>query len=169
MELLRVFVQPFLRSADEIIPGTHQTMRQIINLFPAVHRGRFHDSRAQIAQTIRSDIGTWTFEPMGQSLDTCVASLYSTRKLIKTGRTIAQEVQKNLTGDINLDADWLKTLGKHLSTQTLSVAADEREIRLASVAAYRAKQAEVRAEAERKCLELEDWIGKLQALPSGDA
>ena len=74
-----------------------------------------------------------------------------------------------LTGDISLDAEWLKTLGKHLSTQTISVPADERELRLASVAAYRAQQAEVRAEAERKCLELEYWIGKLQALPSGDA
>ena len=74
-----------------------------------------------------------------------------------------------LTGDINLDDEWLKTLGKHLSTQTISVVADERELRLASVAAYRARQAEVRAEAERKCLELEDWIGKLQALPSEDA
>ena len=74
-----------------------------------------------------------------------------------------------LTGDVGLDADWIKTLGKHLSTQTISVVADERELRLASVAAYRARQAEVRAEAERKCLELEDWIGKLQALPSEDA
>ena len=63
-------------------------------------------------------------------------------------------------------ADWMKILGAYIGQHKVSVGIDEEAIRAGTIASLREEIRDIQAESVRKLTEIEEWIGKLTALPS---